>query len=485
MYPPILPFALAGALLPAGLNASPTCTFESCLAAADVPFLDATAPEWPALTTPLNIRVPVVPRAVVPATSVAHVQGAVQCAARHGVKVAPKSGGHSYANSGLGGEDGHVVVLLDRLFGVHVREDGTAVVKAGSRLGHVATDLFAQGGRGVSHGLCPTSRTHGLTLDAVVGATVVLADGSVVHASEEENVDLFWALRGAGSSFGIVVEFELKTFAVPEEVSWFRIRADFGVDKETALEGFKRFQDFVESGLPAELNMRLELLNLLGDWDNKLEVLYHGSEADARAVLEPLTEPLKLDWDAERTIIGSGNWMDGFEHWADPQPGGSVNVTGPIQLPSQAFFASSLTTKKIPDDSLEAFVDYWQTIGREPRGWFIQIDVHGDATSAVAAVPKEKTSYAHRDKLWLIQFADLIISPLAQYSFLDGFMSAITDGMADGDWGRYANYIDAELSEEEAVQQYYGDSLPRLGAIKAAVDPADVFHFPQGIRPVA
>ncbi|KAM0282349.1 hypothetical protein ACHAQH_003028 [Verticillium albo-atrum] len=436
---PLLTSALAASLLPLTLHASPTCALEACLTAASVPWLDATAPDWAVYTSPYNLRLPVAPRVVVPATSVAHVQDAVRCAVRHGLKVAPRSGGHGV---GMGGHAAH-------------------------------------GGFGFS------SHTHGLTLDAIIGATVVLADGSLVHASEEENADLFWAIRGAGSSFGIIVEFEVETFAAPEEVSWFRIVSDVAADRETALAGMKGFQDFVDNDMAPELNLRFGMVNYLGSWDNKLEVLYHGSEADGRAALEPLNELLKLNWTSEGTIVGSGDWMAGFEHWADAQPGQSVNVTFPYQQVGALFFATSVTTKKMPKASLEGFVDYWQNEGRQPRIWFIQIDAHGGANSAVTAVPKDATSYVHRDKLWLFQYAILAADPVDRepYAFVDGWIDSITESMPDSDWGRYANYIDPELSQEDALQQYYGDHLSRLEMIKTKVDPTDLFHFPQGVLP--
>lgn len=73
------------------------------------------------------------------------------------------------------------------------------------------------GGLSLHGGYGYSSRLHGLTLDNMVEAEVVLADGSLVTASDTENEDLFWALRGAGSSFGIVTSFKFKTFAAPTD----------------------------------------------------------------------------------------------------------------------------------------------------------------------------------------------------------------------------------------------------------------------------
>lgn len=118
-----------------------------CLRAASVPI-------GPSITS-YNRRVPVKPIIVAAPTTIQHISSAVSCGAAYGVNVNAKSGGHSYVSSGLGGEDGHLVVNLDRMYSVRVESVGTAKVKAGARLGHVASELYKQGKRAISHGTCP------------------------------------------------------------------------------------------------------------------------------------------------------------------------------------------------------------------------------------------------------------------------------------------------------------------------------------------
>lgn len=111
-----------------------------------------------------------------------------------------------------------------------------ATVGGGVRLGNLAQGVWDQGKRALSHGTCPgvgigghfthggyghTSRNWGLALDHIVAADVVLADGSLVHATSTESPDIFWAIRGAADSFGIVTNFYLKTHAAPEAVTYF------------------------------------------------------------------------------------------------------------------------------------------------------------------------------------------------------------------------------------------------------------------------
>lgn len=140
---------------------------------------------------------------------------------------------------------------------------------------------------------------------------------------------------------------------------------------------------------------------------------------------------------------------------------------------------------------MTSFVDFWYDVGlaNGTLPWWLQMDVHGDPNSGIAAVPVDATSYSHRDKLWLFQVA----SPLVEddpdvegaIALVNAYMDSLKDNMEDGDWGRYANYIDSELSREEAQVQYWSTNLPRLQSIKAELDPTEVFSNPQSIEPVS
>lgn len=129
---------------------------DDCLAAAAVPTDTPGSTDWKYDVAPFNQRFNYTPVAIVVPTNVQHVQAAISCAAEAGVKVNPKSGGHSYAAFGLGGEDGHLVVELDRMNKVILDpETNISTVQAGARLGHIATSLYDEGNRAFSHGTCP------------------------------------------------------------------------------------------------------------------------------------------------------------------------------------------------------------------------------------------------------------------------------------------------------------------------------------------
>lgn len=129
---------------------------DDCLAAASVPTDVPGSTDWDYDVAPFNGRFNYTPAAIVVPTNVLQVQAAVSCAVKVGVKVNPKSGGHSYAAFGLGGEDGHLVVELDRMNDVTLDpETNISTVQSGARLGHVAKTLYDQSGRAFSHGTCP------------------------------------------------------------------------------------------------------------------------------------------------------------------------------------------------------------------------------------------------------------------------------------------------------------------------------------------
>lgn len=129
---------------------------RDCLATASVRFDEAGSTSWKQDAAPFNLRLTYKPVSIAVVESVEQIQQAVRCAAKVGLKVTPKCGGHSYASFGLGGEDGHLVLEMTRMNRVVLDpKTNVASVGGGSRLGHVAAELYAQGKRAISHGTCP------------------------------------------------------------------------------------------------------------------------------------------------------------------------------------------------------------------------------------------------------------------------------------------------------------------------------------------
>lgn len=235
-----------------------------------IPFLDDEHRSWAAETTAYNLRVPATPALIVYTETAQQVQNAVASGVAAGLKVSARCGGHSYASLGHGGENDHLIVDLTPIDSVVVDPiTHIATVGAGARLGHVASQLHKQGGRAIAHGSCPgvgisghmlhggygwASHNKGLALDWMIGASVVLANGTIVDCSETENPDLFWALRGAGSSFGIVISYRLNTFPAPTVSTPFKVSLSWHTE-EQKLHGLRALVHFSRT-TPPELNMR-------------------------------------------------------------------------------------------------------------------------------------------------------------------------------------------------------------------------------------
>ncbi len=151
-----------------------------------------------------------------------------------------------------------------------------------------------------------SSHMHGLALDWMVGATVVLANSTIFHCTETENADIFWALRGAGSSFGVVAEYEFETFEAPESVTHFS--ASLPWDQESAIPGWKAMQDYAEHTMPAELNMRLTI----SPREARLEGLYYGDSSQLQAAMDSLLSATGGSISQSRTV----NWLGQLRHYA-------------------------------------------------------------------------------------------------------------------------------------------------------------------------
>ncbi|KPM36010.1 hypothetical protein AK830_g10562 [Neonectria ditissima] len=461
-----------------------------CLTDAQVSFLGPDSADWAEEISTYNLRLPYTPAAVAIPKDVDQIQASVLCGVQNNVRVSAKGGGHSFGSYGLGGEDGHLVIALDRMNEVKLGENGIATIQAGARVGHVALELFNQGQRGIAHGECPSvgitghvlhgglgmaSRTYGLTLDWLVGAKVVLANGTIASCSSTENEDLFWALRGAGSSFGIVAELEFDTFEVPEEITSFSL--NFRWTEEEAVAGFKALQDLMVNA-PKELN----LLAYLAPTGQTIHGVYYGDQKRLNAALKPFLD----DTDGRIESSHRVTWIKSLEQFGYGTP---LNQATTLNE-HRTFYASSLLAPALTKQQIESLMSSLFANSNDPMGrhsWVLMLEFSGGENSVIPDIPPSETSYFHRDKLFVLQFTDNIFTKDSdeRFSQVNGFRESITKTMADGDWGMYANYIDTELDSEKAQELYYGGNLERLRKIKGDLDPTEVFWNPQGISPAA
>ncbi|KAF4968656.1 hypothetical protein FZEAL_10353 [Fusarium zealandicum] len=462
----------------------------TCLAAASVPYASRNSAQWTQDTKPYNLRLTYTPAAVAIPTTTKHIQAAVRCGNKNGVRISAKGGGHSYASFGYGGEDGHLVIVLDAMDKVTLNKHMSCNIQAGARLGHVAYELFNLDHRALSHGSCPgvgisghalhggyglASRTYGLTLDNFIGATVVLANGSTVYTAVWERPNLFWALRGAGSSFGIVAELDFMTFKAPETVTPYTIELDW--DEDDAVEGLLALQKLATEA-PRELNMQI----YMAPTGQTIQGVYYGDRDGLNAALRPFLGEIN----AQISKANTTGWLEGLEYFADGQ---ALDQRRPYNSHS-TFYKTSLLTNALTRSQVKSLVGALFDNAKDPsarHSWYLLLDLYGGPNSAVSDKAPSDTAYVHRDKLLLYQFSDRGSSngeyPEEGFNLLKGFQGSVTSSMDDGEWGMYANYLDSELDGETAARLYYGENLGRLRRIKAEYDPDDIFWNPQGIRP--
>ena len=155
---------------------------------------------------------------------------------------------------------------------------------------------------------------------------------------------------------------------------------------------------------------------------------------------------------------------------------------------SENFYAKSLQLNGLNGTSAQNFVDYWfETAKNNTRVWYFHIDIHGGKHSSVATSNIASTSYAHRDKLFLIVFYDREVSgeyPADGFSLMDNWVAETTRPLERSDWGMYINYADTSLNRTTAQDVYFGKNLPRLRDLKAQLDPEEVFYYPISLQPV-
>ncbi|KAJ6439007.1 6-hydroxy-D-nicotine oxidase [Purpureocillium lavendulum] len=414
-----------------------------------------------------NLDVPVTPIAVFKPLTAEDVSSAVKCAVANNIHVQARSGGHSYANFGLGGQDGELMIDLVYLKDFHMNKASwQASFGAGNRLGDLDKKLRDNGNRAIPHGTCPSvgigghamvgglgpmSRMWGSTLDHVLSVQVVTADGSVKTASPYENSDLFWALRGAGASFGIITQFTVQTHPAPGNIVQFTYKLSFGRQSQMAPK-FAACQAL--AGDP-KLDRRFSTLFIAEPLGALIKGTFYGTEAEYHAT--GIAARLPSGGTLELELL---NWVGSLAHIFEFM---ALALGG---IPS-AFYSKSLALREQDMLNRTTINELFQYI----RG-------------AVTDTPMDTTAFPHRDKLIIYQSYVVGVPSLSKTmrEFAEGVHNRIRRGAPNAN-STYAGYVDRTLSRKAAQEFYWSSQLPRLREVKKIWDPDDVFHNPQSVDP--
>ncbi|ABS25810.1 FAD-binding oxidoreductase [Anaeromyxobacter sp. Fw109-5] len=419
------------------------------------------------------------PAAVVRAAGAADVMRAVAFAREHDVLLSVRGGGHNIAGNAVC--EGGLTIDLTPMKSVRVDPGRrTARVEPGVTLGELDRETQAFGlvtpvgvnsttgvaGLTLGGGFGWTSRKLGLTVDNLISADVVTADGRLLHASEDENADLFWAIRGGGGNFGVVTSFEFRLhplgptvlaglvihpFARARELlgEWRRIVAA-APDELTAWVVLRKAPPL--PFLPAEVH-GTEILVLAMCWTGNVE--------DGQKALAPLRALGKPHAD----VVGPVP----FVAWQ--------SALDPLLTPGARNYWKSHELAEVGDGALDVLVDH---AGRLPTP---ECEVFlGALGGAVSRVPADATAYPHRDVPYFVNVHTRWRDP-AEDSVCVGWARALFDALAPhATGGVYVNF----MPEDEAQRVRpgaYGANYDRLARIKAKYDPDNLFHLNQNIRP--
>ncbi|KAL1619719.1 hypothetical protein SLS56_009974 [Neofusicoccum ribis] len=414
---------------------------------------------------PYNLDIPVTPAAVAYPDSAQMIADIVGCAVQYGNKVQARTGGHGFGNYCLGGANSSAVVVDTRK--LNHFSNGREHLAAGNRV--IAKGVAPQvglGGHATIGGLGPLSRMLGTAADQVVEMEVVLANSSIVRASATHNQHLFFALRGAGAGFGIVTEFKFRTSPEPSEL----VDYTFVFTNGTSLfaETFKAWNQLVTN---ADLPWNFSSILTIHEGGLRVTGRHYGSREDFDAVgIHQLPNIASADISVvNETTKAAGEAADnsGFRILG----GDPIN----FYAKSLSFTNSTLMT----NDSIDALFAYLDSTDKDTNRWFVIFDLAGGFINTVS---RDSAAYALRDTVYLMQsyVVDEARIDEPTRSFLNGVSSTIAQNVI-GVAGAYPGYVDPGL--ENGQEQYWGTNLPRLQEIKAQVDPDDVFHNPQSVRP--
>jgi FAD/FMN-containing dehydrogenase len=432
---------------------------------------------------PWNTTVVARPALVARCATTEDIVAALTYARSLGLEIAVRCGGHSV--SGNSTTDGGVLIDLGLMDGVEVDpQRRVARVQGGAPLG--AMDRATQrhglattagmvshtgvGGLTLGGGYGHLARLHGLACDNVISAEVVTSAGEVVTASDDENPDLFWGIRGGGGNFGIVSSFEFRLHPVGPDV----LSVDLLFSASDGAEVLRAYRDFAadaprEVVSVASATVARSAWGILDDrWIDEpvvdIEYTYVGTDLDAGARLaDPIRRAATTIWEETKPISYLDLQSLGDEAWAAGR---------------RRYWKASLHWE-LSDQLVDEFAARAGSMAGTGCG--IELVSLG---GRIADVGEDDTAYSNRDAgfdfLAVAQWDD----PAEDQRHIDLTRENWLSISAFSPGGVYVNNLGADAPDR--VREAYGDAkYGRLVALKNRWDPENVFHRNANIRPTA
>jgi FAD/FMN-containing dehydrogenase len=397
------------------------------------------------------------------------VVAAVSLAVEADLPIAVRGGGHSVAGHCIG--DGSLVVDLRLMRSVVVDQDAQTATCGGGALWEdldppcqragLATPGGTFGDTGVAGltlggGIGHLIGLHGLTLDNLLAATLVTVDGEVVRASHDDNPELFWALRGGGGNFGIVVDFTFQLHPVGQLLGGV-LSYDLG-DAEEIVATWRELMADAPDNLALFAMVSRSAVDATAE-GAVVSVAYFGDESEGRDVICSLFD-------------GPAPVADGVRpmHYVELQ-----DIFGRMPFGLRNYWSGRFL-RELPDDVIELAASHFTD--PDARGSVLFEPIFG----AAARVPPEATSFAGREARYNATFTSAWTEPRDDERRIE---SARSFSAALAPWaigGGYVNYA-SESSGDGMETEYGAERLRRLRAIKKRYDPENRFKFNHNISP--
>lgn len=421
------------------------------------------------------------PAVIVRAAGAADVIRAVGFARDHDLLLAVRGGGHNIAGHAVC--DGGLMLDLSPMKSVRVDPDAlTARVEPGVTLAEfdreaqafgLATPLGINSTTGVAGitlggGFGWISRKHGLSVDNLLSVDLVTADGAYVRASEKDNADLFWAVRGGGGNFAVATSFEFRLHPVGPEVLSGLIVHPFAQAREL-LEGYRRFVASAPDEVTAWVVLRKAppLPFLPAEVHGKEVLVFAVCAVGDMRKAEEAVAPLRALGKPIADVVGPhpfAGWQAAFD---------------PLLTPGARNYWKSHDFKTIDDGFIQVLID---AVGRLPTP---ECEIFiGHLGGAINRIPVDATAYPHRDVEFVMNLHTRWRDP-AQDQACIAWTRQIFDAAAPfATGGVYVNFMPAD--EAQRVRKgAYGPNYPRLAQLKAKYDPTNLFRMNQNIEPAA
>ena len=412
------------------------------------------------------------PAVIVRCAGASDVIAAVQFAREHELRISVRGGGHNVAGSSL--IDDGLMIDLSQMKSIRVDPAGrTARVEPGVRWGELDAEAQAFGlatvggtvkttgiaGLTLGGGFGWLTGKHGMTIDNLLSADVVTADGQLVHASETEHPDLFWALRGAGANFGIVTSFEYRLHPVGPLILGGMVIYPI----EQLREMLRFYRDFAPS-VPDELTVYAAAVTTPdGMPAAALALCYCGDLEAGNRVIEPVRAFGQPIVDA----LGPMPYMAQQELLSRVFPDGRQN-----------YWKAGLTAT-LTDEAIETIAEY---APRVPSP--LTAIVIAGSGGAAARVAPDAMAYFHRSAIYNLMILSHWEDPAdndRNVNWTREFFEAVQPHLSGG---VYVNDLNDPRDEGDArVRAAYGGNYARLAALKAQYDPTNFFRQNQNIPP--